>query len=76
MFLSFLLSVFNICILSRLFFSGFHSVDNGFLRISEMFPGFHKVKIYQNTMMLLLFCAGCTEVGKELVKEKGINCAC
>ena len=65
MFLSFLLSVFNICILSRLFFSDFHSVVNGFLHISEMFPGFHKVKIYQNTMMLLLFCAGCNEVGKN-----------
>lgn len=73
---SFIPSVFNICILSRLFFSGFHSVVNGFLRISEMFSGFHKVKIYQNTMMLLLFCAGCTEVGKELVKEKGTNCDC
>ena len=78
MFLWFLLSVFNILILSRLFFSGFHSVVNGFLRVSEMFSGFHKVKTIFITILgcHCFFVLDVVMLEKELLKEKGMNCDC
>lgn len=69
MFLWFLVSVFNILILSRLYFSGFYSVVNGFLCVSEMFPGLLKIKTMLITT-LKCYCFFSLMVEKELGREE------
>lgn len=59
--------------MSRLYFSGFYSVVNGFLCVSEMFSELRKVKTIFITIWKYFYCFfswGVLMVEKELVREK------